>query len=224
MLRRIKLYGGLAKFIGKRVLYADVANAAEAIRYLVANWPEVHQYMAEKHYRVFAGDWNLDLEELHAPAGEGSIKIVPVVGGAGSGAAKIFTGIAIIAAAIITGGIASAGVTLGGFLGIGTVATAFVVAGAGLVLAGTAQLLSPTPQLGGGGGAGGALDGGTEGGGSGLSDKKKRGGNASQNFNGIQNVSRQGLAIPLMYGEVATGSLVVSSAVDVSRKKRKRKN
>lgn len=219
MLRRIKLYGGLAKFIGKRVLYADVANAAEAIRYLIANWPEVHQYMAEKHYQVFAGDWNLDLEELHAPAGEASIRIVPVVGGAGSGVAKIFIGIAIVAAAIVTGGIASAGIALGGFMGIGTVATAFVVAGAGLVLAGTAQLLSPTPQLGGGLG-----DGGTEGGGSGLSDKKRRGGNASQNFNGIQNVSRQGLAIPLMYGEVATGSLVVSSAVDVSRKKRKKRN
>jgi predicted phage tail protein len=32
MLRKIKLYGKLAKFIGHRVLEADVATAAEAVR------------------------------------------------------------------------------------------------------------------------------------------------------------------------------------------------
>jgi predicted phage tail protein len=41
MLRKIKLYGKLAKFIGHRVLEADVASAAEAVRFLLANWPEV---------------------------------------------------------------------------------------------------------------------------------------------------------------------------------------
>jgi predicted phage tail protein len=40
MLRKIKLYGKLAKFIGHRVLEADVATAAEAVRFLLANWPE----------------------------------------------------------------------------------------------------------------------------------------------------------------------------------------
>jgi predicted phage tail protein len=39
MLRKIKLYGKLAKFIGHRVLEADVATAAEAVRFLLANWP-----------------------------------------------------------------------------------------------------------------------------------------------------------------------------------------
>jgi predicted phage tail protein len=36
MLRKIKLYGKLAKFIGHRVLEADVATAAEAVRFC---WP-----------------------------------------------------------------------------------------------------------------------------------------------------------------------------------------
>jgi len=40
MLREIRLYGALAKFIGKRVLRADVASAAEAVRFLVTNWPQ----------------------------------------------------------------------------------------------------------------------------------------------------------------------------------------
>lgn len=207
MLRKIKLYGGLAKFIGQRVLYADVASAAEAVRYLIANWPEAEQYMAEKHYKVYVDDWNLDLGDLHAPASEAQIKIVPVVGGSdGGGASKIFLGIAIIAAAVITGGIASVGVHLGGFMGIGTVGTAFVLAGASLVLAGTAQLLSPTPQ---------PFD-------SQSGDRRKE--NRSENFNGIVNVSRQGVAVPVVYGEIVTGSLVVSSSVDVTRKKKKKKN
>jgi predicted phage tail protein len=46
MLRKIKLYGKLAKFIGHRVLEADVATAAEAVRFLVANWPELGAHMA----------------------------------------------------------------------------------------------------------------------------------------------------------------------------------
>ena len=52
MLRKIKLYGKLAKFIGKRVLEADVATAAEAVRFLVTNWPELERHMADQHYRV----------------------------------------------------------------------------------------------------------------------------------------------------------------------------
>jgi predicted phage tail protein len=45
MLRKIKLYGKLAKFIGHRVLEADVATAAEAVRFLLANWPEAEAHM-----------------------------------------------------------------------------------------------------------------------------------------------------------------------------------
>ena len=39
MLRKIKLYGKLAQFVGKRVLQAEVQNAAEAVRFLLANFP-----------------------------------------------------------------------------------------------------------------------------------------------------------------------------------------
>ena len=55
MLRKIRIYGKLAKFIGKRVLHADVATAAEAVRFLVANWPELERHMADQHYRVSVG-------------------------------------------------------------------------------------------------------------------------------------------------------------------------
>jgi predicted phage tail protein len=96
MLRKIKLYGKLAKFIGHRVLEADVATAAEAVRFLVANWPEVERHMADQHYRVSIGTYDIDLEELHHPAGAAPISFVPVVAGAGA-VGRIIAGIALVA-------------------------------------------------------------------------------------------------------------------------------
>jgi predicted phage tail protein len=96
MLRKIKLYGKLAKFIGHRVLEADVATAAEAVRFLLANWPEVERHMADQHYRVSIGTYDIDLEELHHPAGAAPISFVPVVAGAGA-VGRIIAGVALIA-------------------------------------------------------------------------------------------------------------------------------
>jgi predicted phage tail protein len=84
MLRKIKLYGKLAKFIGHRVLEADVATAAEAVRFLLANWPVLEAHMSDQHYRVSIGTYDIDLEELHHPAGAAPISFVPVVAGAGA--------------------------------------------------------------------------------------------------------------------------------------------
>jgi predicted phage tail protein len=147
MLRKIKLYGPLAEFIGRRVLQADIATAAEAVRFLVANFPGVEQHMADQHYRVSTGNFDLSLDELHYPAGQEEVRIVPVVVGAGGSTGQILAGFAIIALSFGIGAIASAGVTLGGLAGIGTVGTAFVGLGASLVLGGVAQLLSPVPKV-----------------------------------------------------------------------------
>jgi predicted phage tail protein len=94
MLRKIKLYGKLAKFIGHRVLEADVATAAEAVRFLLANWPEAEAHMSDQHYRVSIGTYDIDLEELHHPAGAAPISFVPVVAGAGA-AERILIGVAL---------------------------------------------------------------------------------------------------------------------------------
>jgi len=195
MLRKIKLYGPLAEFIGRRVLQADVATAAEAVRFLVANFPKVEKHMADQHYRVSTGDFDLTLDELHYPAGQEEIKIVPVVAGAGGATAQILAGVAIIALSFGIGAIASAGVTLGGLAGIGTVGTAFVGLGASLVLGGVAQLLSPVPKIPQG------VD--TQG------DPRK-----SYSFSGIQQTSRQGVPVPIVYGKTLTGSVVISAGID----------
>ena len=36
----------------------------------------------------------------------------------------------------------------------------------------------------------------------------------SYSFSGIQNVSRQGVPVPIIYGEVFTGSIVVSAGIN----------
>lgn len=206
MLREIKLYGQLAKFVGHRKLEAAVSNAAEAIRFLLANFPGLDQHMAERHYKVLTGNYALTMAELHDPAGVQAIKIVPVVGGAGGdGAGSILLGVGLIAAALITGGIASAGVALGGFMGIGTVGTAVVGIGASLALGGVAQMLAPVPST-------TAIN--SIGGTGGSSDPRE-----SYSFNGVQNVSRQGVPVPIIFGEVICGSITVSAGIDVAQKK-----
>lgn len=191
MLRKIRLYGKLAKFIGQRVLEADVASAAEAVRFLVANWPEVERHMSDQYYRVSVGNYDLTLDELADPAGRQEIKIVPVVTGAGA-AGRIIAGVALVASAFFTGG-----ATIG-LLGLAApVAVSTVLAGIGatLVLGGVAQLLTPVPKIPTGK----------------NSDKDPR---KSYSFSGIQQTSRQGVPVPIVYGETLVGSIVISAGID----------
>ena len=194
MLRKIKLYGQLAKFIGQRVLEADVATAAEAVRMLAANFPGLEKHMADQHYRVTVGTYDLTLDEIHDPAGQQDIMIVPVLAGAGA-VGRILAGIAIVALSFGIGALASAGVTLGGIGGIGTIGTAFVGIGASLILGGVAQLLSPVPKVPQGAGS--------------DNDPRK-----TFNFSGIQQTSRQGVPVPCVYGLTLVGSVVISAGVD----------
>ena len=211
MLRKIKIYGSLAKFLKRRVFHADVANPAEAVRFLLANFPVLRSHMSDRYYKVLVSDRALDIgdepEQLHHPIGaEEEIKIVPVMAGAGSGVGKILAGIGLIAAAIIlgpaVGGFFGLGAGLGSAAGAGIIggaaATAIGAIGASLVLGGVAQLISPVPQLG-----VGNL-------GETFSNQDPR---KSYNFSGIQNVSRQGVPVPIVYGETIVGSVTVSAAI-----------
>jgi predicted phage tail protein len=191
MLRKIKLYGQLAKFIGKRVLEADVATAAEAVRMLVANFPGLEQHMADQHYRVTVGTYDLEEAEIHDPAGRQDIKIMPVITGAGA-VGRIILGVVLIAAAFFT-----AGATIG-LLGLAApvaLSTVFAGLGASLLLGGVAQLLTPVPKVPQGPGT--------------DNDPRK-----TFNFSGIQQTSRQGVPVPCVYGLTLVGSVVISAGTD----------
>jgi len=221
MEREVKVYGPLAKFVGQRRFLAEISTAGEAVRMLLANFPGLERHMADQHYKVIVDGYDSDLEELHYPASQ-TIKIVPVLGGAGGGTGKILAGVALVAAAII---LAPAGA---GFMGLGAglkasaasgLATGFISAGvstvvgtigASLILGGVSQLLSPTPQIGSIGPAsttGGFRQTTTEG--------TEMDPQESYSFSGIQNTSRMGLPVPLVYGETIVGSVVISAGIDV---------
>ena len=190
MLRKIKLYGPLAEFIGRRVLQADIATAAEAVRFLVANFPGVEQHMADQHYRVSTGNLDLSLDELHYPAGQEEVRIMPVVVGAGGSLGKILLGVALIAVSAISFGAGAFAGAFGATAAPGSVALFGI--GASLVLGGVAQLLSPVPKFA-----------------QGLDDPRE-----SYSFSGIQQTSRQGIPVPVVYGKTLTGSVVISAGVD----------
>ena len=202
MLRKIKLYGQLAKFIGKRVLTADVATAAEAVRMLVANFPGLEQHMAEQHYRVTVGTYDLGLDEIHDPAGQQEIKIVPIVAGAGGGFGKILAGIGLIAISFLLPGAGAFGTlsifgvsaAQGGAVLAG-IATSLSLVGASLILGGVAQLISPVPKV----PQGPDTD----------NDPRK-----TFNFSGIQQTSRQGVPVPCVYGLTLVGSVTISAGTD----------
>jgi predicted phage tail protein len=203
MLRKIRVYGRLAKFLGQRVFEADVANAAEAVRFLVVNFPQLERHMADQHYRVSVGSYDLTIDELHDPAGQQEIRITPVLMGAGGATGKILAGIGLIALSFLLPGAGAFGTfsifgqaaTAGGVLtGIGT---AISVVGASLILGGVAQLLTPTPKI---NQPGTAQD---------NNDPRK-----SYSFSGIQNTSRQGTPVPIVYGETLVGSVVISAGID----------
>ena len=192
MLRKIKLYGKLAKFVGHRILEADVATAAEAVRFLVANWPELERHMADQHYRVSVGTYDLVAEELHDPAGQQEIKIVPVMAGAGA-VGRIVAGIALVAFALL---FAPGAALAGGLITLGSQAVPIIIGvGVSLALGGVAQLLTPTPKV---------LTGPDT-----QNDPRK-----SYSFSGIQNTSRQGTPVPIVYGETIVGSVVISAGID----------
>jgi predicted phage tail protein len=184
-MKTVKLYGPLAEFVGAKELQADVRSPAEAIRFLAVNFPGLSEHMAEQHYCVKSGVFDVErIEELHYPSGaHEAISIIPVVGGA-SKFGKILAGAALIVGSFfIPGGAA--------ILGIGLKGLAFSI-GASLVLGGVAEILAPTPK---------------------SFNRDERDPTASNIFSGIGNVSRAGIPLPIVYGETVVGSVVVSLGV-----------
>ena len=206
MLRKVKMYGELAEFVGHKELEAVVKNPAEAVRFLVTNFPKLEAYMANKYYQVLVGKEDVDKEDLHNPIGQDDIHIVPVITGAGvnSPFGRILLGEALIGASFLFPGAGMFGTqALGatgtaGLAGAGIatkIGTAISAIGAGLVLNGVSELLFPLP----------------------TPDAQEDDPRISFAFNGLTNTSRAGTAHPIVYGEIVTGSVVISAGIDTNQ-------
>lgn len=203
MLRKVRLYGQLAKFVGRTVLEADLNTTAEVVRMLIANFPALEEHMADRHYKVLVGKRALTLDELHFPVGQEEIKIVPVIVGAGGNAGlTILAGVALIALSAVSFGAGGAFAGAFGVTGIGAGSAAWGSAalfyiGTGLLLTGISQAISPVPAI----PQGRDTD----------QDPRK---SQSYSFSGIQNTSRGGTPVPIVYGKTLTGSVVISAGID----------
>lgn len=192
-MKTLRLYGALARLVGRRSFTINVASAAEAICFLVSNFPFLESHMATRYYQVRVNSYTLDPEkELQYPVGDAdTIAIVPVITGAGGSAAgRIAVGLGLIATSFLIGPGAA-------LFGVAVKPLVFGI-GASLVLGGVSQLLTPTPKLN-----------------TGL-DSSPAAGDAYA-FNQIVNVTRQGVPVPLIYGEPICGSVVISAGLSVDQ-------
>ena len=200
MLRKIKLYGELAKFVGHKEFEVKADSLSHAVSFLINNFEGIEKYMSPKHYQVKVGDYAVDESELSHPIGQEDIHFIPVIAGAGRGIGKILLGAALIGLAfVVPQGLAlSQGISTGfGFANAGFLAKSLVFVGANLALTGVSELLFPLPKF--------------------ERFESEEDPRLSFNFNGIQNTSRSGTLVPIVYGEIFTGSVVISASIDTEQ-------
>jgi len=195
MLRKVKLYGELADFIGHKELDAVINSTADAIRFLVSNFPKLEAHMADKYYKVLVDNYEIGEEDIHNPIGQSNVSIVPVISGAG-GAGRALAGVALVGLAFATGG-ASLSLGLSGFTGGVGISALVGNIGIGLTLMGVSEMLFPLPKP--------------------QDFSNEEDPRISFNFSGVQNTSRAGTSHPIVYGEIVTGSVVISAGIDTNQ-------
>jgi predicted phage tail protein len=137
-MKKIQLLGELGKKFGKS-FSMDVKNPAEAVRALCTNFPAFKQHLLDSEkrgiaYKVLVGKEAQSVDDLHNPAGRESIKLVPVLQGAGGGGTlSVIIGAVLIAASFIP------------FLA--PISPYLMSAGIAMVIGGVVQMLTPVPTL-----------------------------------------------------------------------------
>jgi len=199
MLRTIHLHGALGAKYGKK-LKLDVATAGEAIRAISANFPAFMKDIREGAWHVVRGDKvdaGMDLGEDDIATfklGKGDLHIVPFVAGSKRGGLlKVVLGVVLIGAAFaLTGGALTTAIGAQGTLLGGVTGTQVALFGAAVALSGVSTLLTPE-------------------------EKAEKDGSNSFTTSGPGNTYEQGAPVPLVYGEVITGGVLISGGVDIER-------
>ena len=193
-LKKIKVYGKLRQFLGKSYFEAAVKSPQQAMSFLIANFEGLQKHMNDQLYKVKMGGTEIT-EDYLSMSGQGDIQIIPVA----TGAAPIVIGIGLIG-----GGSAIGATILGSALLATVVSTALTTIGTSMLIGGITELISPqrAPNN-----VSSVSD----------VDPRMRG---SYSFTGIQNVSTSGVPIPIIYGLVFSGSILISSGTDTAQIKK----
>lgn len=193
-LKKIKVYGKLRQFLGKSYFEAAVRSPKQAMSFLMANFEGLQKHMNDQYYKIKMGNETIT-EEYFSMSGQGDIQIIPVA----CGAAPFIFG-----AGLIGGGAylsSAVSIFAGNAFISGTLATALTGFGVSMIVGGVVDLLSPQPSFGD------------------ISDIDPRI-RGSYAFNGIQNVNSSGVPVPIIYGRVFSGSILISSGVDTAQIKK----
>ena len=202
MLRKIKLYGELADFVGHKEFEVQVDSLQKAVSFLVNNFAGIEKYMNPRYYQVKVGDYAVDETEILHPIGQEDIHFVPVITGAGRGFGKILLGAALIGIAFLmpvaSGGLSlGAGIKAGSLAKVGFMTKMVAGVGASLVLSGVSDMLFPLPDV--------------------PAFEDTQDPRLSFSFGGTQQTGRAGTPVPLVYGEIFTGSVVISGSIDTEQ-------
>lgn len=188
---KIRFYGALKQFGEKFEL--NCQDTAEVLRALMTQIKGLRQALQHGFYKVRIGSQCIDSRYLEKglyyrlKAGM-TVHITPVVKGAKrAGVFQAVLGVALVGAAILLG-------PVGGVIG-SSAAMMLGGMGASMLLGGVAQMLTKMPSMGG----------------VGKEAEKK----SSTSFNGLQNMAAQGQPIPLAYGRILVGSMIISQGIEV---------
>jgi predicted phage tail protein len=203
-MRTIQLHGEVGDLYGAE-WNLDVATPAEAIIAIEANRPGFLQYLQDTEnkgveYTIKLGSYEIEPERIKGPFSKAEIfHIIPQMSGASSKAgatAKIVVGaILVIVAMIASSGQAGWGMPVIAGSTWAPTAGATLMFGATLMLAGVSSLLTKTPQ--------------TE---NKSSEAERLKGHY---FSGPVNTIAEGGPVPLGYGRLLVGAVVVSSGIEV---------
>jgi len=191
-LKKIKVYGRLRKFLGQSYFEAAVNSPKQAFHFLIANFPEVENHMMNQLYKIKMGGMEITEDLLNLQSDE-DIQIIPVAVG---------SKIAAIGALSVGAGALAATSSIA-FIS-GTLATALTTIGTSMLIQEATNLLMPRQDIPSGV----------------MADSFSQNDPTFQSFGfgSIQNVARAGVPVPIIYGEVFTGSVVISSGIDTVQK------
>lgn len=186
----VRFYGTLKQF--GTTFKLEVQNTAEALRALTSQIPHLRQFIQQGLFTVRIAQQYIDnryLEKgLYYTLKENDvIHITPVLKGAKRGGVfGVIAGVAMIATALVLSPLV---------LGVVAASTAWTIGavGASLLLGGVAQMLTKQPNM------------------PSVSEKEKKNSTA---FSNLSNMASQGKPMPLAYGRIRTGSMIISQGVE----------
>ena len=189
MLRKIKVYGRLRKFLGQAEFEADAKNVIEVFSFFKCNFKGIEKHMMNQAYRITCGQ-TVITEDLLTLESTNEIKIVPIASG------NLF-GLLLGAGALF----GAKAITAGAFLGSKFLIAGLEIVGTSLLIDGVTQML--TPQQPNTLSAASSMD---------RLDPAALATNYS--FTGLSNISQAGVPVNLVFGEIMVGSITVSNGID----------